>query len=121
MFPQAVAVSARSSSGLPGDVGTRGHAASRPATVELEIPHDAPEVTARLHALGQVLESKYDGNKAWFRAQIPPYAAHEFARYVVPERARNPGENPRSGRRAPSNVPSACSRGLSSIALGASF
>ena len=91
MFPQAVAVSARTGSGLPGLMSELG-VMLRPvrATVELEIPHDVPEVTARLHALGQVLESKYDGKKAWFRAQIPPHVAHEFARYVVPERTPKP-------------------------------
>ncbi|MBL9173306.1 MAG: GTPase HflX [Verrucomicrobiales bacterium] len=91
MFAQAVAVSARTGSGLPGLMSELG-VMLRPvrATVELEIPHDVPEVTARLHALGQVLESRYDGDKAWFRAQIPPYVAHEFARYVVPERTPKP-------------------------------
>ena len=94
-FAQAVAVSARKGTGFPDLMSELG-IMLRPirATVELEIPHDAPEVTARLHSVGQVLESRYDGDKAWFRAQIPPYVAHEFSAYLVPEkpvrRARKP-------------------------------
>ena len=94
-FAQAVAVSARKGTGFP-ELKSELGIMLRPirATVELEIPHDAPEVTARLHSVGQVLESRYDGDKAWFRAQIPPYVAHEFAAYLVPEkpvrRARKP-------------------------------
>lgn len=86
-FAQAVAVSGRSGAGLD-ELKSQLGIMLRPvrATVELEIPLEDAGVTARLHAVGQVLESRYTGTKAWFRAQIPPYVAHEFAAYVLPEK-----------------------------------
>jgi GTPase len=94
-FAQAVAVSGRSGAGLEElkfELGVM----LRPvrATVELEIPLEAASLTARLHAIGQVLESRYDGKKGWFRAQIPPYVAHEFAAYVIPEKPDRTARKP---------------------------
>ncbi|MBX3734618.1 MAG: GTPase HflX [Verrucomicrobiae bacterium] len=90
-FHHAVAVSARSGAGIP-DLQAQLGVMLRPvrATMRLSIPHDAAALIARLHAVGQVLERRYDGDRAWFRAQIPPYVAHEFAHYQVPEKAARP-------------------------------
>jgi GTP-binding protein HflX len=88
-FPHAVCVSARTGAGL-SELKSELSAMLRPLrdTVELEVPHEESEVMARLHAVGQVLEQRYEGPRAWFRAQIPPHVAHEFTRYVSETKPR---------------------------------
>jgi hypothetical protein len=60
------------------------------ALLRLSIPHADAAVIARLHAMGQVLESDYSGETARFFAQIPPHLVHEFRQYEVPEEAPKP-------------------------------
>jgi len=97
-FARAVAVSARAGLGLPELMSELG-VMLRPvrATVELEIPHEESATIARLHAVGQVLESRYTGRRAWFRAQVPPHAMHEFSRFVMTD-ASGPATRPRPRR-----------------------
>jgi GTP-binding protein HflX len=83
-FPGAVGVSAKTGEGidaLVSELGTR----LRPVRhfVELEIPHEAAAVVARLHEVGQVVERNYDGAKPRFKARIPPHCRAEFARFIV--------------------------------------
>jgi GTPase len=87
-FPNAVCTSARTGSGLQELMSELG-VMLRPvrALLRLSIPHVDAAVIARLHAMGQVLESDYSGETARFLAQIPPHLVHEFRRYEVPEEA----------------------------------
>ncbi len=86
LFSNAVCVSARTGTGLTelqAELGLM----LRPvrALLRLEIPHSEAQRIARLHAVGQVLESDYRGRNARFLAQIPPHLAHEFQAYLMPE------------------------------------
>jgi hypothetical protein len=38
-----------------------------------------------LHAVGQVIERDYNGDKAWFKVRIPPHLHSEFAPFIVQE------------------------------------
>ncbi|TAL01488.1 MAG: GTPase HflX [Verrucomicrobia bacterium] len=83
-FPHAVAVSAASGEGVPAllaEIGTQ----LRPEreVVTLRVPHEKSAVIARLHSVGQVVESSYRGAKAKFKARIPRHFHAEFAAYIV--------------------------------------
>ena len=85
-FPSAVAISAKTGEGIEELLGEIG-AALRPIRefVELRIPHDRPEVMARLHAVAQVIERNYKGRTAHFKARIPPHLRREFAPFIESE------------------------------------
>jgi hypothetical protein len=51
--------------------------------VALEIPHHEAATIARIHAVAQIVESKYTGERAWFKARIPPHLRAEFATFIV--------------------------------------
>jgi GTP-binding protein HflX len=83
-FPQAVEISAKTGEGLPpllAEIGTQ----LRPKRdfVELKIPHERAEVIARLHKVGQVVERRYNGKTAKFKARIPPHFHAEFEPFIV--------------------------------------
>jgi GTP-binding protein HflX len=82
----AVAVSAKTGAGLPELIAELSNQ-MRPIRefMELLVPHESAAVIARLHAVGQVMERNYDGDKAWFRARIPPHLHEEFAPFMVTE------------------------------------
>ena len=83
-FPNAVAVSAQTGEGIDTLLGEIS-AALRPIRefVELKIPHDRPEVMARLHAVAQVVERNYKGKAARFKARIPPHLRREFEPFIA--------------------------------------
>jgi GTP-binding protein HflX len=83
-FPHAVAISATTGEGIPAllaEIGTQ----LRPKRefLELRIPHEQSAVIARLHKVGQVIERRYSGRTARFKARIPPHYHAEFAAYIV--------------------------------------
>jgi GTP-binding protein HflX len=85
-FPNAVAISARTGTGvaeLIEELGTQ----LRPIRefVELRVPHGRSAVIARLHQVAQVTERDYEGEQARFRARIPPHFRGEFEPYIVRE------------------------------------
>jgi GTPase len=84
--PNAVAVSAKTGEGLPALLAELNNQV-RPIRefMELLVPHESAAVIARLHAVGQVVERNYDGEKAWFKARIPPHLHEEFAPFIVQE------------------------------------
>ncbi len=87
-FAKSVALSAKTGAGfdeLRSDLGLM----LRPIRdyLALEVPHDAPQVIARLHAVGQVVERDYSGERARFRVRIPPHLRAEFASFIVEEAA----------------------------------
>jgi GTPase len=82
--PHAVAISAAKGTGIPAllaELGTQ----LRPVRefVELKIPHEEAAVIARLHKVGQVVERRYTGKTAKFKARIPPHHHAEFAEFIV--------------------------------------
>jgi GTP-binding protein HflX len=92
-FPHGVGVSARTGEGIPellAELGTQ----LRPVRdyLELEVPHDAAAIMARLHEVGQVVERDYAGEHARFKARIPPYLRPEFEPFVVRELNGRPDE-----------------------------
>lgn len=99
LYSNAVCVSARTRVGLDDLMAELG-AMLRPvrAMVRLAIPHTEAQVMARLHSVGQVLESDYSGDKALFLAQVPPHLAHEFKPYEVEEEVPKPKTRRRSAR-----------------------
>ena len=86
-FSNAVAISARSGEGVPAllaELGTQ----LRPVRefLELKIPHEDAAAIARLHKVGQVIERRYTGRTARFKARIPPHHLAEFAPFILPEK-----------------------------------
>ena len=82
--PHAVAVSATTGEGIPAllaEIGTQ----LRPKRefLELRVPHEQSAVIARLHRVGQVIESSYRGPKARFKVRIPPHYHDEFAAFIA--------------------------------------
>ena len=82
--PNAVAISATEGAGLPVLMAQLG-AQLRPIRefLELSIPHDRPDVVARLHDVAQVVERRYTGKTAQLKARIPPHLHEEFAPFIV--------------------------------------
>jgi GTP-binding protein HflX len=82
--PNAVAISASDGQGLPvlmAELGSQ----LRPIRefIELSIPHERPDLIARLHDVAQVVERRYTGKTAKLKARIPPHLHEEFAPYIV--------------------------------------
>jgi GTP-binding protein HflX len=82
----AVGVSAMTGEGLPALLAELNNRI-RPERefMELSVPHEAAAVIARLHAVGQVIERDYGGERARFKARIPPHLHEEFAPFIVQE------------------------------------
>ncbi len=83
-YPHGVPISAENGDGVPAllaEIGTQ----IRPLRefLELSVPHDKAGVIARLHEVGQVIERRYDGATARFKARIPPHFHREFEPFVV--------------------------------------
>src|SRR6185503_17481766 len=85
-FPGAVGISAKTGEGVAELMIELG-AMLRPVRefLDLSIPHEEAAVVARLHAVAQVVERKYEGDTARFKARIPPHLRSEFAPYLTPE------------------------------------
>jgi len=93
-FPNAVGVSAKTGEGIPELLAELG-SLLRPVRefVELNVPHEASAVIARLHATAQVVERDYDGQTARFKARIPPHLYREFSPFIVAEINGHPTGN----------------------------
>lgn len=83
-YPHAVCISARTGEGvdhLLAEIGTQ----LRPVRefLDLRVPQEKAAVIARLHAVGQVVESRYSGKNARFKVRIPPHLHGEFAPFLV--------------------------------------
>jgi GTP-binding protein HflX len=53
--------------------------------LELQVPASDGATLARIRALGQVDEERYEGDIVHLKARIPDHARAEFARFRVPE------------------------------------
>ena len=85
-YPHAVCLSARTGEGvepLLAELGTQ----LRPVRdfLDLRVPQEQAAVIARLHAIGQIVQSRYTGKHARFKVRIPPHLREEFAPFVVAE------------------------------------
>ena len=83
-FPAAVAISARTGDGVPqllAEIGTQ----LRPIreVLDLQVPQEQAAVIARIHAVGQVVASRYGSKTARFKVRIPPHLREEFAAFEV--------------------------------------
>jgi GTP-binding protein HflX len=83
-YPHAVSISARTGEGIApllAEIGTQ----LRPIRefLDLRVPQERAAVIARIHAVGQVVESRYGGKNARFKVRIPPHLREEFAAFVV--------------------------------------
>ena len=86
-YPHAVSLSARTGEGvtpLLAEIGTQ----LRPVRefLDLRVPLEKAAVLARIHAVGQVVTSRYSGKTARFKVRIPPHLQQEFAVFVVAEK-----------------------------------
>jgi GTP-binding protein HflX len=82
--PRAVAISAKTGAGIApllAEIGTQ----LRPIRdfLDLRVPQEKAAVIARIHAVGQVVTSRYSGKSARFKVRIPPHLRDEFAPFVV--------------------------------------
>ena len=82
--PNGVLISATTGEGIPALLAELG-SQLRPLRefVELAVPHEKAGVIARLHEVAQVIERRYNGKTAQFKARIPPHYHHEFAPFLV--------------------------------------
>jgi GTP-binding protein HflX len=83
-FSNAVAISAKTGEGIApllAELGTQ----LRPVRefLDLRVPQEKAAVIARIHAVGQIVESRYSGKNARFKVRIPPHLHAEFAAFVV--------------------------------------
>jgi GTP-binding protein HflX len=85
-YPHGVAISAESGDGIATLLAELG-SQIRPLRefVELAVPHEQAGVIARLHEVAQVIERRYTGKTARFKARIPPHFHREFERFLVRE------------------------------------
>jgi GTPase len=85
-YPHGVAISAESGDGVPTLLAELG-SQIRPLRefVELAVPHEQAGVIARLHEVAQVIERRYNGKKAHFKARIPPQYHREFEPFLIRE------------------------------------
>ena len=84
--PNSVGISAKTGEGIPELLSELGKQL-KPIRefIELSVPHENSAVIARLHAVGQVMERNYEGEKARFKVRIPPHLHEEFAPFIVQE------------------------------------
>ncbi len=83
-FPHAVEISAKSGEGIAhllAELGTQ--LKPKREFLVLKIPHERSEVIARLHKVGQIVERRYSGKSAKFKARIPPHHRDEFAEFIA--------------------------------------
>ncbi len=86
-YSNAVSISAKTGEGITpllAELGTQ----LRPIRefLDLRVPQEKAAVIARIHAVGQVVSSRYTGKNARFKVRIPPHLVEEFAPFVVEEK-----------------------------------
>ena len=85
-YPHAVSVSAKTGEGLDELQAELGIMLRPVRTcLELQVPASDGATLARIRALGQVDEERYEGDIVHLKARIPDHARAEFARFRVPE------------------------------------
>ena len=84
LHPHAVAISAVTGDGIAAllnEIGTQ----LRPERefLVLKIPQEKAAVIARLHKVAQIIERRYSGKTARFKARIPSHYHAEFAEFIL--------------------------------------
>jgi GTP-binding protein HflX len=83
-YPNCVSISAKTGEGIApllAELGTQ----LRPIRefLDLRVPQEKAAIIARIHAVGQIVSSRYSGKNARFKVRIPPHLLEEFAPFVV--------------------------------------
>ena len=83
-YPHSVAISAKTGEGITpllAELGTQ----LRPIRefLDLRVPQEKAAVIARIHAVGQIVSSRYTGKTARFKVRIPPHLHAEFAAFIA--------------------------------------
>jgi len=83
-YPNSVAISAKTGEGIApllAELGTQ----LRPIRecLDLRVPQEKAAIIARIHAVGQIVSSRYSGKNARFKVRIPPHLVEEFAPFIV--------------------------------------
>ena len=83
-FPNAVGISAVTGEGIShllAELGTQ----LRPVRefLDLRVPQEKAAVIARIHAVGQIVSSRYTGKTARFKVRIPPHLHAEFVEFIT--------------------------------------
>ena len=101
-FPQAVGISATTGEGIPQLMQELG-SQLRPHRdlIALKVPYKDSAVVARLHALSQVVEQKFEGSNVRLKVHLPPYLRADFARWIVDGEKPNGRVNGRKPRVLP--------------------
>ena len=86
-YANSVCISAKTGEGIApllAEIGTQ----LRPVRefLDLRVPLEKAAVIARIHAVGQVVSSRYTGKAARFKVRIPPHLLVEFTAFVVEEK-----------------------------------
>lgn len=85
-YPNAVPISALTGEGIPSLLQEICNQLKPPRKqLRLRIPHDKPQLMARLYEVAEVLESRFDARHGWFLAKVPPHLVSEFGGCVVEE------------------------------------
>jgi len=89
-FPNGVGISATTGEGIPllmQELGSQ----LRPQRdlIALKVPYKDSAVVARLHAVSQVVEEKFEGNSVRLKVHLPPYLRPDFARWITGNGASN--------------------------------
>jgi GTP-binding protein HflX len=85
-YSNSVSISAKTGEGIApllAELGTQ----LRPIRdfLDLRVPQEKAAVIARIHAVGQIVSSRYTGKTARFKVRIPAHLHAEFAAFIVPE------------------------------------
>ena len=85
-YAHAVCISAKTGEGIApllSEIGTQ----LRPTRefLDLRVPQEKAAVIARIHAVGQVVSSRYTGKNARFKVRIPPHLLEEFTPFLAAE------------------------------------
>ena len=98
-FPNAVGISATSGEGIPQLMQELG-SQLRPHRdlIALKVPYKDSAVVARLHALSQVVEQKFEGSSVRLKVHLPPYLRNDFAQWIVNGEKGNGRANGRKSR-----------------------
>jgi GTP-binding protein HflX len=85
-YPNSVAISAKTGAGIAPLLAELG-IQLRPVRefLDLRVPQEKAAVIARIHAVGQVVTSRYSSKTARFKVRIPPHLHAEFAAYILSE------------------------------------
>jgi len=99
--PEAVAVSAARSEGLPGLLDAIGRRLPEPwVRLRLHVPYSDARLVAQIHDQGRVMAQRYGEEGVWIEAEVPGPLAVQLRALKTPALARRPGQRGQSRRRS---------------------